>query len=210
MAPLDHHEREKREIQLADEQTAEMMLRHQHEHFEKLVRDAEEEKNRAIQDGHRARRELDDKTQELQRVYESAGNFVQQKDQAIEQALAEAAEWRRLAQERDGTVQLLENRASDMHAHIRNIENHANAQHDARMAMSEETMEMEREQHRRELQAVRSQCGDAQVRIDLLMKAESMMEQRNAQLRAEIRSGVFLRPRRQLSPRTGSYVHNWK
>ena len=29
MVPLDHHEREKREIQLADEQTAELMLRHQ-------------------------------------------------------------------------------------------------------------------------------------------------------------------------------------
>jgi hypothetical protein len=51
---------------------------------------------------------------------------------------------------------------------------------------------MEREQYRRELQPVRSQCGDAQVRIDLLMKAESLMEQQNDRLLEEIRSGSYL------------------
>ena len=71
-----------------------------------------------------------------------------------------------------------------MNAHIRNLENHANAQHDARMAVSEETREMEREQSRRELQAMRSQCGEAQVRIDLLLKAE-------ARLQEEVRSGGY-------------------
>ena len=167
------------------------MLRHQHEHFAKLVRDAEEERNNAVRDGQRARQELDDKTRELQRVYESADNFVQQKDQAIGQALSEAAEWRRQAQERDGIVQLLENRAVDMQAHIRNLENHADAQHDARMAVSEETMDRERQQLRHELQTVRTQCGEAQIRVDLLLKAESMMERQNFQLREEIRSGSF-------------------
>ena len=50
---------------------------------------------------------------------------------------------------------------------------------------------MEREQYRRELQTVMSQCGDAQVRIDLLMKAESLMEQQHDRLREEIRSGSY-------------------
>jgi hypothetical protein len=52
------------------------------------------------------------------------------------------------------------------------------------MAVSEETREMEREQNRRELQAMRSQCGEAQVRIDLLLKAE-------ARLQEEVRSGGY-------------------
>ena len=57
MVPLDHHEREKREIQLMDEQAAEMVYRQQHEHYTRMVQTAEEEKNRAIQEGQRARQD---------------------------------------------------------------------------------------------------------------------------------------------------------
>ena len=78
-----------------------------------------------------------------------------------------------------------------MHAHIRNLEDHANAEYGAYKTRTEETVEMEREQHRRELQAVRSQCGDAQVRIDLLIKSESMMQRQIDQLRAGAHSGAY-------------------
>ena len=78
MVPLDHHEPAKRELQLVDEQAAEEVCRQQHEHFTRLVRDAEEEKNRAVQEGQRARQQLEHTTQELQRVSESAGAYVQQ------------------------------------------------------------------------------------------------------------------------------------
>ena len=49
-----------------DEQAAELVYRQQHEHYTRMVQTAEEEKNRAIQDGQRTRQELDDKTRELQ------------------------------------------------------------------------------------------------------------------------------------------------
>ena len=101
-----------------DEQAAELVYRQQHDLFSRLVRAAEEEKNRAVQDGQRARQEMANKTQELQRVYESAGAFAQQKDQIIEQTHAEMNEWRRVAQERDGVVQFLENRMADTQAYI--------------------------------------------------------------------------------------------
>ena len=68
MVPLDHHERAKREVQLIDEQAAEMVYRQQHEHCTMLVQNAEEERNRAVQDGQRARQELERETQELQRA----------------------------------------------------------------------------------------------------------------------------------------------
>ena len=96
-----------------------------------------------------------------------------------------------MAQERDGVVQLLENRSADMNAHIRNLEEHANAEHDAYRARTEETFEVERAQYRRELQAVRTQCGDAQVRVDILLKAESMMEEQIRRYRGESQSGRY-------------------
>ena len=67
MVPIEHHERAKREAQLMNEQAAEMIYRQQHEHYIKLVRNTEEGRDRAIQDGQRARQELENKTQELQR-----------------------------------------------------------------------------------------------------------------------------------------------
>jgi len=108
MVPIEHHARAKREAQLLNEQAAEMIYRQQHERYIKLVRNDEEEKNRALQEGQRARQELESKAQELQRVHESAGAHVQQKDQPIERTLAEANERRRAAQERDDIAQLLE------------------------------------------------------------------------------------------------------
>ena len=75
-----------------NEQATELIYRQQHEHYIRLVRNAEEEKNCAVQEGQRARQDLESKAQELQRVYESAGAYVQQKDQTMERTLAEVNE----------------------------------------------------------------------------------------------------------------------
>ena len=121
-----------------------------------MVRTAEEEEqNRAVQEGHRARHELESNTHELLRVYESAGAHVQQKGQTIERALAEANEWRRAAQERDGIVQLLETWVADAQAYIQNLENRAISEHDAYRAQCEERFESEK----RDLERARTQCG---------------------------------------------------
>ena len=42
-----------------DEQAAELVYRQQHEHCTRVVQDAEEEKNRVVQDGQRARQEME-------------------------------------------------------------------------------------------------------------------------------------------------------
>ena len=187
MVPIEHHERAKREAQLLNEQAAETIYRQQHERYIKLARSAEEERNRALQEGQRARQELESKTQELQRVYESAGAYVQQKDQTIERTLAEAYEWRRAAQEKDDIVQLLETRVADSQAYIQNLETPANSKHDAYRA----PCEVRFDSGKHDLERATAQCADSQTRIDLMLRSEAIMERQNGQLREELRSGSY-------------------
>ena len=96
-------------------------------------------------------------------------------------------EWRRVAQERDGVIQLVETRVADGRSFIRDLEHRANTEHDADRAQREQRFMSER----RELDRAQRQCGEGQERIDTLITSEVIMAQHIERLQSEARSGGY-------------------